>query len=186
VLAIVSIVTGLFVWWQAYTAARVARDTREQLRAVMQFTGVQTLSGPAADGTGQIYGFLSTFQNFGGTRTDTVVGWHSVAFYPGTVPYNADFSKPREVIGNQTNSVVGPNTQIAFVPVTLSAGEVDRALKKEGAIVIWGKLTYSDIYDPSIERQITFCQTLTPTQNKGSPLLAFGATPLRSDCNSSK
>jgi hypothetical protein len=98
VLAVVSIGTGFFVGWQAYTAAQVARDTREQLRAVMQFTGVQSLSGPAPDNVGQIYGFLSTFQNFGGTRTDNFKGWHSVGYYPGTVPYNTDFSKPKNVV----------------------------------------------------------------------------------------
>jgi hypothetical protein len=52
--------------------------------------------------------------------------------------------------------------------------------------VIWGRVAYSDIYDPKTEHLITFCQTITPTQNKGSPLITFAATPLRGDCNFSK
>lgn len=186
VLAAVSIVTGFCIWWQASTAAQVAKDTREQLRAVMQFTGVQSLSGPAPDNAGQIYGFLSMFQNLGGTRTGNVTAWHSIAYYPGAVPYNTDFSKPRNAVENSTGGVAGANTQLILAPVTLAVGEVERALKKEGVIVLWGKLTYSDIYDPKTEHVITFCQTLTPTQNAGSPLIAFGVTPLRGDCNSSK
>jgi hypothetical protein len=125
---------------------------------------------PAPNNAGQIYGFLSTFQNFGGTRTGLVIAWHSIAYYPGAVPYNTDFSKPRNAVENSTGSV---------------AGEVEQALKKEGVIVLWGKLIYSDIYDPKTEHVITFCQTLTPTQNAGSPLIAFAVTPLRGDCNSS-
>jgi hypothetical protein len=73
-----------------------------------------------------------------------------------------------------------------FAPVTLQIGDVENALKKEGVIVLWGKVTYSDIYDPNTEHVITFCQTLTPTQTKGSPLITFGVTPLRGDCNTSK
>lgn len=186
VLAVVSIITGLFVWWQAYTAARVAEDTREQLRAVMQFTGVQTLSGPAPDNAGQIYGFLSTFQNLGGTRAGNVTAWHSVAYYSGSVPNNIDFSKPKDVVGNASNGAVGANSQIAIVPVTLKVGEVESALRKEGVIVLWGKLSYRDIYDPKTEHIVTFCQAITPTQSKGSSLISFGVTPLSGDCNSSK
>src|SRR4051812_35824116 len=87
VLAVVSAVTGTFIFWQSYTAARAAEDTREQLRVVLQFTGVNTLSGPSPEG-GQMYGFISTFHNFGGTRADNVQGWHSIAYYDRAVPNN--------------------------------------------------------------------------------------------------
>jgi hypothetical protein len=128
VLAVANIITGAFIWWQASTAAQVAGDTREQLRAVMQFTGVQSLSGPAPDNAGQIYGFLSTFQNLGGTRTGNLTAWHSLAYYPGSVPYNADFSKPRDVVENAFTGIVGSNGQIAIAPVALKVGEVESAL----------------------------------------------------------
>jgi hypothetical protein len=151
----------------------------------MQFSGIQTFAGPAADNSGQVYGFVSSFQNFGATRTGLSKGWHSIAFYQGdNVPNNVDFSKPRDAVEIPTG-IVGPNASVLMAPVTLKPSEVDSALKKDGIIVIWGHFDYRDIYDPDTQHYITFCQRLTPTQTKEG-LMVFAPSPFRSDCNVSK
>ncbi len=180
-LAIVSFLTLLAVGVQSYMAYQTAADNREQLRAVVQFTSVQTFSGPAADTGEQIYGFASVVQNFGTTRANNASGWHSVAYYEGSIPNNVDFSQPRDAI-ETPHTITGPNAQVVFTPVTLKASEIEGALKQQGVIVLWGHFTYSDIYNPQVQRSLSFCQRLTPTKTPQG-WVVFTATPLRSDCN---
>jgi hypothetical protein len=183
VLAAVSIVTGAFVYWQSSTAATAASDAREQLRAVIQFAGVQSLSGPSETGE-QMYGFSTTLQNLGSTRTGKTTAWQSIAFYSKTVPNNADFSKPRDVVENLVAGIVGGNATIAISPVAVKADDVEKALQKDGFIILWGKATYFDIYSPATERTMSFCQLITPIKDKAG-LISFNLTPFRSECNKS-
>lgn len=185
ILAVLNFPTLLAVGWQAYTASVVAKETREQLRAVLQFSGVQALAGPLPDNKGATYGFVSSFQNLGGTRAQNVSAWHSVQYFEGAVPFNADFTKPSEQLETVSPTNVGANATMSLVPVAVKPGQTERAMKQEGVIVIWGKLTYSDIYSPSEKHNVSFCQRLLPTQQKADSLIQFGVTPFRGDCNTS-
>jgi hypothetical protein len=69
VLAVVSIVQGAFVLWQASTAASAAQDTREQLRALLTNTGNTVFLPDDIDKPDAQLGIVPTFQNYGGTRT---------------------------------------------------------------------------------------------------------------------
>jgi hypothetical protein len=182
VLAVVTAVTGAFTGWQAYTAATTARETREQLRAVMQLTGIQPIFGPVDTGeTG--WGFSASFQNFGGTRASSVVAEQSAQYFEGTVPNNTDFSKPRMELTKATPNIVGAGAIVAIRPLNVKTDEIQKAVRKEGIIVIWGKMHYFDLFNPSSEHVILFCQQILPTQtNKDGPI-SFSFAPLRPDCN---
>jgi hypothetical protein len=184
VLAVVSILTGGFTAWQADTAATTARETREQLRAVMQLTGIGYLYAPAAE-TGELaWGFTANFQNFGGTRAAGVSGEQSAQYFDGTVPNNTDFSKPKVELEKIAPNIVGAGATVTIQPVAIKPDDVQKALRKEGVIVVWGKMRYSDIFNPNQEHVISFCQRVIPVQppNKDAPL-AFNIGPFRPDCN---
>jgi hypothetical protein len=180
VLSAVSFLTLLVIAWQSYTAWLAARDAREQTRALMQFLTVQSFAGPGADGE-QIYGLAAVLQNVGSTRANVISGWDSVKYYAGSVPNNLDLSKPSEIV-DAPKGIIAPNAQSTFIPVVLQASLVNSAAKKEGVILIWGRMVYTDIYDHTTEHLVTFCHRLTPSQTKDG-LTSFAITPFRSDCN---
>lgn len=182
VLAVVSIATLAAIAWQSYTAWVAARDTREQLRALMQLTSVPSILTPVVDKPGLWYAFAPSFQNIGGTRTGPLSGWQSINYYPGGVPNNVDFSKPRDAQYTIAKVIVGPNAVTSMLPVSVSSEDVDKALNHEGVIVLWGQITYSDIYSPSSVRTLSFCHQLSPIKNS-TPIVAFSVTPVKPECN---
>jgi hypothetical protein len=186
VLALANIVTGILIWWQSYTAWMVANDSREQARAALQFTGIQTIAGPAAE-TGEITtGLMSTFQNFGGSRAIGVRAWQSIAYYDGSIPNNADFSKPLNEVKDTGFGVLGPGTTMSIAPLRLTnPDDIVKATDRKGIIVIWGNVSYRDLIEPRVEHVISFCQQVSPTKGTGG-ITIFGTSPLRNDCNYSK
>lgn len=189
VLAVLNIPTLLFVGWQAWTAARVAEETRSQLRAVMQIASLQTVAGVMEITLTPSFGFLATFQNLGSTRAEKVKGWQSVQYFEGDIPFNSDLSKPAKEIEIGNPTVVGPNATFQMSPVAVKPGEIDKAVRREGILVMWGNITYSDIYSPTVTHSISFCQRITvaqPSADSKDKQLIFSMTPFRSDCNKSE
>lgn len=186
-LAVLNLPTLFFVGWQAWTAADVAKETRSQLRAVMQLTSIQTIIGVMEETLTPNVGFLSTFQNLGGTRAEKVSGWQSIQYFEGSVPFNADLSKPAKEIEKASPQAVGPNANFQIAPVGLKPAELEKAIKREGIIVIWGAVTYNDIYSPTTPRNIFFCQRVTVGQPQPATSpekqMVFTITPFRGDCN---
>jgi hypothetical protein len=85
---------GLFFIYQQWKVANDAQvDTREQLRAVVQFTGGNLLITTDKDQKPTFQTFVGNFQNYGGTRTAKFYAWDSLHFFPNSVPNSLDFSK---------------------------------------------------------------------------------------------
>jgi len=190
VLAILNVPTLAFVGWQAHTAAQAARETRAQLRAVMQFTGVQSIIGVMEETLTPSYGFFSQFQNLGGTRAEQVTAWQSVTYFEGSVPFNTDLSKPAKDVESASPTTVGANANLGIAPVAVKPAEIEKAVNRQGVIIIWGNLTYRDIYNPDVKRSVSFCQRLSPTPQDSKDgkerVMIFAVSPFRSDCNKSE
>ncbi len=183
-LFVANIGTLFFVGMQWRVANNVQIDTREQLRAVVAPGPSSIIVTQGSDKKPSHYSFVLAFQNFGGTRTGKFSAWDSIQFYPGGVPNNVDFSKPRSSI-NLANAVIGPNSTYQLPPVTITAEEVERASKGEGKIVIWGRGIYSDIFS-STEHNIAICLLMNPTTKTTTGEIALDVVPYRSDCNMSE
>jgi hypothetical protein len=179
--SIVSALTLFAVGFQSYLTYESGNEAREQLRAIFQMTTVQSFFGPATDTGEQVYGFAPIFNNFGTTRADSVSGWASVAYYSKSVPNNVTFDSPKDAV-EAPRGIVGPNAPVVYSAAAVKADDVQAALRQEGVIVLWGHLSYFDIYNPKIERSISFCERLTPSKTKEG-LVIFAVTPLKPECN---
>jgi hypothetical protein len=186
------------IWGQWQTAADAQKDTRQQLRSVItlsQWTEVR-FAGTGSQSPG--YGFVEAFQNVGGSRTDHFSGFLSVKYFEGGVPNNLDLTRPGDQI-DITPSVIGPNS-VATIGVSMSPKDAEEFSDKNnnGVALLWGKLEYSDIFDPKVIHTIQVCYTVgrpfpspdqSPnvqsvpvqgSQGSGPPL---PLTPYRADCN---
>jgi hypothetical protein len=185
-LLFVANVFGLFFIWLQYRVANESQiDTREQLRAVVTLNGEVVVITNDKAGNPTHYSVITNFYNFGGTRTAKFGAWHSVRYFEGKVPNNTDFTKPLDEV-DVPGSVIGPNSPYQLPPVTFTQENVEKAIKNEGSIILWGHAEYSDIFAPEILHPISFCILLTPTKNTPSGQMTIQPTLYRSDCNSSK
>jgi hypothetical protein len=137
------------------------------------------------DGKPEYYSFMPVFQNFGATRTDRFNAWYSIHYFVGNVPENWDFTKPETKL-TTADIIIGPNSAPLLQPVTITALDVDNALKNSGSIIIWGHAEYSDVFSPKESRPMNFCFRETPTTNTTTGQIAFVPTAYRSDCNTSR
>jgi hypothetical protein len=92
VLAVVSIVQGALVIWQASTAASAAQDTREQLRALVTNTATTILVPEDIDKPDAQLGIVPAFQNYGGTRTHFFRAHANLKFFEGGIPSSLDLT----------------------------------------------------------------------------------------------
>ena len=178
-----SAASDYFIYQQYRVANDAQTDTREQLRAVITFSGGEILIVKDQNKKPLYYLFLAKFQNFGATRTDTFQAWVSIHYFQGDVPFSQDFSKPWQKIDIGV-SIVGPNSATFLSPVTISGQEAADAEAQKGKIVIWGHADWSDIFQTGNIHPINFCQTMQPiTDTDGNT--TFRPIPLRPDCNTS-
>ena len=115
------------------------------------------------DGKSLAYVFIPQFYNSDGTRTAHFAGWVSVHYFPDKIPNNIDLTKPFEKV-QLSDSVIGPNSPYPFAPVTLKGEEIDKVLNGEGVALIWGRVDWSDIFEPNKQQTISFCRLLKPAR----------------------
>jgi hypothetical protein len=187
VLALATMISTGFIYWQSYTAWEVAKEARLQAKAAIQFIGYQAVAGPDRE-TGDLKtAFAANFQNVGGARANSVSVWFSTAYYDGGVPNNADFSKPQNAVENTAVGVVGMNVVAMTNPVYLRGNaeeQIQKAVDKKGTIVFWGQLSYRDATEPDVPHAVSFCQRVIPLKTKDGPII-FNFVPLSPDCNRS-
>jgi len=131
----------------------------------------------------QSFAFSVTFQNFGGTRTSKFHAWHSVRYFENGVPNSLDLTKPEGKIEAVTGLVASPNTPIVMQPLSVSAEESARALKKDGAILQWGYAEYADIFELDKLHRLRFCYVMEPAATPSGPGTGFQPVPFQNDCN---
>jgi hypothetical protein len=194
--------------WQ--TAANTQADNREQLRALVSLSNnITVLPANFVEHKPTIYAFIANFHNFGGTRTARFTAWVSIKYFDGEVPNNQDFSKPYNKMDNIRDSVIAPGGDNQVAPVAVTSDEVGKAVSKQGVIVLWGRVEWADIFNPSQIHHISFCFSPNPTpispatpvpapveqsqpskvEEGGSstfrPDFAFQPAPFRAECNAS-
>jgi len=192
-LFVVSGVSDYFIWQQYVVANEAQRDTREQLRAVVNPVGGEAIysTSPTPDHKILAITFIANFRNNGGTRTAWFHGWISAHYFDGAgPPNNLDLTKPYDKI-DTSDTVIGPNAVTGVGPATIFGNDVDRLLARQGIGLVWGYVEYADIFDPAKSHPIGFCLLVTPVQPNpavppgGLPPLP-SLTPYRSDCNYSR
>src|SRR5271170_7502343 len=150
------------IFFQLKDARDAQNLTQEQLRASVNLTGIS--QGPSVDSvTGKpTHAFVVTFQNTGGTRTAWARGWVSANYFPDKVPVNLDLSKPYDELSSpMSNGVVGPNGFL-LIPVGMHPEETKLAADGKGAIILWGRLEYATIYNPTASIENGICFLMTP------------------------
>jgi hypothetical protein len=180
--------------WQIWEAIKVYDPVRQQATASANtVTGRRQQRAVVGYQPGPVFlmndknnrpsfAFSMTFQNFGGTRTSKFHAWHSVQYFENGVPNSLDLSKPWGNIEAVTGSVVGPNNPIVMEPLSVSAEESARALKKNGTILQWGYGEYADIFEPNKFRHLRFCYVMEPAATPNGPS-SFQPVPFQNDCN---
>jgi hypothetical protein len=181
-LFIVSSIADFFIWSQFRVANEQQRDAREQLRAIVIFTGGDIVTVMDSSTKAKHYLFIQKFQNAGATRTYTFIAWNSIHYFPGEVPYSQDFSKPWSPV-TRKNSIIGPNSQFLMPPVAISNEDAEGAASQKGKIIIWGHAEWSDIFEKEIIHPIGFCEIMQPVIDNGGNI-SFRALPYKTDCNS--
>jgi hypothetical protein len=182
-LVIVSGIADYFIYQQWSVALQAENSNREQLRAVVSAPGIVQINLPDKDNKPAGVGFITQFQNFGGTRTAAFSAWTSVHYFDGGVPNNFDPTKPYDKV-DIPNSTVGPFGIMQLGAVTITNEEEDKAQKKVGVVILWGHADYSDLFEPRKNHAINYCYLLTPaTATNGQAI--FQASPYKGFCNNS-
>jgi hypothetical protein len=182
-LVVTSTVTDGFIYLQWQASLDAQRDARQQLRAVIAQGGVSVLPTNVKDGKPTTYLFFFNFQNLGGTRTNTFNAWVSMRYFSGNVPNSQDFSRPYDKI-ETNNTIIPPNSTAQLSPVALSSEDVEGAKSHLGVAVAWGHAEWSDIFEPKVIHNITFCLFAIP-QDSGNGAVVFKPAPVKQDCNHS-
>jgi hypothetical protein len=181
VLALVSIVQGGFVLWQASTAANAAQDAREQLRALVSNTTTTIFVPDDIDKPGAQFGVVPTFQNFGGTRTQFFKAHASLKFFEDGIPSSLDLTKP--YLDYQAGeTIIGPNSPYQGFGVSISGAELRKNLNGVGQILYWGTAEYADIFNPKIVHHIRYCNLIKPQTNSDGKIVVQTA-PYKGECN---
>ncbi len=180
------VMTGLsayFIYQQWGTMIQAQDDLRLQNSAYLTFTGGNQV---VTEDKGQAinYFFNAVFHNWGNTRTAKLTPWASVKYFPGVVPQNMDFTKPESDIPAHVGISQAPgNSEIFVGPVAISRDDAVRAKNKEGVVIIWGQLQWSQIYAPDNMYTINFCLTLTPVSSQGDERIVFQPNAYKPECN---
>jgi hypothetical protein len=192
VLSIATIVSAYFLWRTDETLKQTLVEirnsiavNREQLRAVVSFTGGTVLITKDKEGKPTYYIFSALFQNHGGTRTEHFKAWDSIHFFENTVPNNLDLAKPWQQL-DTSDTIIGPNSPYQLQGVTIDNDTVQKVLRKEGVILLWGKAEWSDIFEPAIVHPIGFCMLVIPNQATTTGEILPQFVPYRNDCNYNK
>lgn len=175
VLAIASAISDWFIYEQWQLSARESESNREQLRAVVT-DQVNALNIVGSDGTTIVgYAIAPQFTNVGSTRTSKFTTWASKRYFDGGVPNNIDLTKPGDALDIPDN-VIGPNATVPVEPMGLSVDDVQRALNKTGAILVWGKAEWADVFTPSVTHEISYCYLVSPVRVMVTPTTAKPAS----------
>jgi hypothetical protein len=190
---------------QASAMEDIFNANKEQQRAIFATPNVMVLP-VREDKTIVRYAFFPQFTNIGSTRTSTFNAWASIRYFDGPIPQNMDFNKPPQDIGDQASSVIVPgNSSFQLSPISITEDQVQKAVKKDGTMLLWGEFDYSDIYEPQRIKTSHFCVVINPitpniapqaNQGKDAPPsdqvskappasneTQFTPTPYRADCN---
>src|ERR1700676_1116245 len=170
-----------FIYQQWSVANKTQIDTREQLRAVLTVQGAIVIPATEANGKIDGYNFISTFNNFGATRTASFQAWNSIKYFEGGVPNNLDLGKPYKPI-DLGNSIIGPNSSYQLPPVGVPIADVQSVIDKKGEILLWGHGEYADIFDQTKIIAIKFCILINASVGPDGKTL-LQAVPYRTDCN---
>jgi hypothetical protein len=182
-LFLTSAIADGFIYWQGSIAHDAQIDTRDQLRAVVTAAGGNIFTDVGPDGKAVDYRFASNFHNYGATRTNTFHGWLSIHYFEGTVPNSQDFTKPWDKI-DIPNSIIPAGATIAVGPVSIAAADAIKAKNKEGSVIAWGHVDWTDIFKREEVHPIDFCLLFQPASSEGDNKIVFQPAPFRADCNS--
>src|ERR1051325_2998587 len=116
-LVVVSGVADWFIYQQYRVANDAQRDTREQLRAVVTYSGLDIGIVKATDNKIH-YNVGAIFRNTGGTRTNNFIAWLSAHLFDKDVPYSQDFSRPWAQV-KATNFIVGAGANAISGPISI-------------------------------------------------------------------
>jgi hypothetical protein len=180
------IMTGLsayYIYGQWDVAIKSQADLRLQNSAYLTFTGGQQITYQN-NGASINYAFNAIFHNWGNTRTAQLIPWASIKYFPGMVPDNIDFTRPLSEIPAVVGINQAPgNSEILVGPVSISREDAIHAKNKEGIVVIWGQLQWSQIYDQGTLYPINFCLALTPISSDGDEKIVFQPKIYKPECN---
>jgi hypothetical protein len=180
-LVVASVVSNLFIYLQYYTASNVQAETREQLRAVVANTANLIVLPDDPGAPGGLVVVIPTFQNFGGTRTNSFKAVINLKFFEGAIPNNLDVSKPYLKVESR-EVVIAPNSSFQGIQVGMPAEDLVKAKDGRGEILFWGSAEYSDIFQPKKIHHISMCVLLKPQQATGVKI-GIQPIPYRPDCN---
>jgi hypothetical protein len=182
-LFVANVASNFFIWQQWRVMVNAQRDTREQLRAVISQNGGFTVFLHDNDQKLTGVNFVAQFQNNGGTRTARFRGWIS-AHYFDDIPNNLDLSRPYTSV-DITDRIIGPNTTYQLGPAGIPADDAAKLIAKKGVGLVWGRVEYSDIFDPDKMHPVSFCM-LVNMPSDGQNESSLRMSPYRSDCNQSQ
>ncbi len=154
-------------------------NTREQLRAVVGFIGITGFASVNPENNQPGFINIATFQNFGGTRTGHFSDWASIVYFDKEVPNSMDFSKPYSKLDFH-DTIVAPGAP-SVISVGIQKSDVDRALAKQGIIIMWGQATYSDIFNLEISHTVSFCYNVNVSLLNEQ--YNFKPSPFKPECN---
>lgn len=184
-LVITSAVSDYFIYQQWVSANSAQSDTREQLRALVAFSGgIDVPANAGADGKPTAYAFSPRFHNYGSTRTFKFEVWVSIHYFEDGPPNSQDFSKPYQKVDVVTGGIIPPNGDAFTVPVAINAADAASVAQGKGIVVLWGHVVWADIFEKK-DHIIDFCQSMIPKNVVNNSSYIFQPVPLRAECNSS-
>jgi hypothetical protein len=133
------------------------------------------------DQPGATVAVVPTFQNFGGTRTNSFKTVINLKFFDGGIPENLDVSKPYLKV-EAGDSIIAPNGVYQGLKVGMPAEDLQKAKDGHGQVLFWGSAEYSDIFNPKNLHHIRVCMILKPQEDQAGRI-TVQPIPYRPECN---